>query len=210
MRDSRARRPAVRKIRSALSKLAASDTVAVGAAAAVAHRMAAAACVALGAEEALAPVAVAELVPWLAARVLRRRRHLSERPATPPGYQRIGTFAKRGHPLCADRILFRARPPAPRPTPKCQPEWPATSPFSFIADRLRPCRPPGRPLVSTGGARTRGVPAPTSADEPYPGLWPGAAPFRRRRGTAGGVVAENRIKPTFSTPDVGGCCRPHR
>ena len=36
MRDSRARRPAVRKIRLALSKLAASDTVAVGAAAAVA------------------------------------------------------------------------------------------------------------------------------------------------------------------------------
>ena len=113
------RRPAVRKIRLALSKLAASDTVAVGAAAAVAHRMAAAACVALGAEEEV-PVAVVELVPWLAARVLRR--HLSERPATPPGYQRIGTFAKRGHPLCADRILFRARPPAPRPTPKCQPE----------------------------------------------------------------------------------------
>jgi hypothetical protein len=40
--------------------------------------MAAAACVAPGAEEALALVAVAELVPWLAARVLRR--HLSEQP----------------------------------------------------------------------------------------------------------------------------------
>ena len=42
-------------------------------------------------------------------------------------------------------------------------------------------------------------------DEPLAAPRLGTVPFRRWRGTAGGVVAKNRIKPTFSTPDVGGC-----